>query len=436
MIIMAAMLLSSIAFAGNIEKLYVENIRYGAISNGVRVVFDLNKKSEYRAFVLDSPYRVVVDMPHLEWNYPKTNLLATNKIITAYRSGNLDNGLTRVVFDIKSPAIIKKTFILPKDGVSRDRLVIDIEKSSKNSFEARKEDVFGSKLLKQETPVAVDKSKMQSSFSIANKKVIEAAKPPASVVPEVNNKKSVVMMPVLPKKKPQEKRKYVVVLDAGHGGADPGAVINGVMEKNITLAVAKELRRQMEETGRYKVVLTRDKDFYVKLDERKGIARKVKADLFISLHADSIGKDNVRGASIYTLSEKASDSETARLAESENNSGFVAGVDLGHESQEVAGILLDLAMREKMNESNMYARFLNSSMIDNSIKLLPNSNRSAGFAVLKAPDVPSVLIEVGFISNSQEAKFLSSSVFHRNMSSSILNGTDAYFRKIESLQKL
>lgn len=422
--VFSAVLLSGIAFAGNIEKLYVENIRYGVISDGVRVVFDLSRESEYRAFVLDSPYRVVVDMPHLEWNYPKTNLLAANKMISSYRSGNLDNGLTRVVFDIKSPAIIKRAFILKKDGMNRDRLVIDIQKASKNIFDARKEDILGDKHLKQGKSVQVNKAATVSEYSLESKKIIEKAAPPLGI------------KTVLPTKKPQVKRKYVVVLDAGHGGADPGAVVNGVMEKNITLAVVKELRNKMEETGRYKVILTRDKDFYVKLSDRKEIARKYKADLFVSVHADSIGKSNVRGASVYTLSEKASDSETARLAESENNSGFVAGVDLGHESEEVADILLDLAMREKMNESNMYARFISDSIMNKSIKMLPRPNRSAGFAVLKAPDVPSVLIELGFISNSQEAKFLSSSVFHRNMSEAILKGTDEYFRKIESLQKM
>ena len=192
----------------------------------------------------------------------------------------------------------------------------------------------------------------------------------------------------------------------------------------------------MEETGRYTVVLTRNKDFYVKLRERLNISRKVNADLFISIHADSIDRKGVRGASIYTLSEKASDAETARLAEDENNSGFVAGVDLGQESQEVADILLDLAMREKMNESNMYARMLKHALIKKKVRLLPNSHRSAGFAVLKAPDVPSVLIEIGFISNPREAKLLKSRKFQRKVGSSILKGTDSYFRKIKALQKL
>jgi len=183
------------------------------------------------------------------------------------------------------------------------------------------------------------------------------------------------------------------------------------------------------------VVLTRDRDFYIKLHERVDISRRVKGDLFISLHADKIDRKGTRGDSIYTLSEKGSDAETERLAESENKAGFVAGVDLDQESEDVADILLDLAMREKMNESNMFARMLKGALNGGNIRLLPNSHRSAGFAVLKAPDVPSVLIEMGFISNPEEAKLLSSSQFQRNLASSITQGVDAYFRKIRALQK-
>jgi N-acetylmuramoyl-L-alanine amidase len=228
---------------------------------------------------------------------------------------------------------------------------------------------------------------------------------------------------------------YTVVVDAGHGGDDPGAEAFGFKEKNITLSIARELRRQLEETGHYKVVMTRDSDVYIKLHDRVDISRNVKADLFVSIHADKVTHGDIHGTSLYTLSEKASDAETEQLAEDENNAGFVAGVDLSQESQDVADILLDLAMREKMNESNMFARFLTHGLQHKNIQLLQNSHRSAGFAVLKAPDVPSVLIESGFISNQNEAKLLTSGQFQRKLSSAILDGIDAYFNKIQALQK-
>jgi N-acetylmuramoyl-L-alanine amidase len=229
----------------------------------------------------------------------------------------------------------------------------------------------------------------------------------------------------------------VVIIDAGHGGGDPGAIgPNGIREKNITLAIAQTIKRVMEDSGRYTVYLTRDKDFYIPLRQRVDISRQKKGDLFISIHADKIGRSNVRGASIYTLSENASDAETARLADAENNAGVVAGVDLAAESADVADILLDLAMREKMNESNLLARYLEDALRRKSVRLLPNSHRSAGFAVLKAPDVPSVLIESGFLSNNDEAKLLNSSDFHLKFSKAVLEGVDTYFEKIRALQKL
>jgi len=401
-------------------RLLVEGIRYGAAGAGARIVFDLNRKTDFRVFLLDHPYRVVVDLPRTDWHTYKSRFVSNN-IIKAYRSGELDNGLTRVIFDMKEAAIVNNVFTIARDDFNKDRLVIDMTPASANLFNARKADIFGSADLKTGAaatalPAAL-KSPSGHGYADVQTALIKAVAPL-----------------VVPTRKPA--KQYVIVLDPGHGGGDPGASGRDVKEKFITLEVAKELRRQLEETGRYKVVLTRDRDFYVKLHERMDISRRVNGDLFISIHADKIDRKGVRGASIYTLSEKASDAETARLAEEENNAGFVAGVDLSQETQDVADILLDLAMREKMNESNMFARMLTHSFLRNHVRLLPNSHRSAGFAVLKAPDVPSVLVEIGFLSNSEEAKLLSSGQFQSNISASILAGINAYFRKIQSLQKL
>ncbi len=410
--------LSNQAFAATSNDLAIDGMRYGMSNQGVRIVFDLNKTTDFRIFTLSNPYRVVVDIPRAKWQHPKSGFVRA-KIIKSYRSGQLDNGLTRIIFDVSKPVTVDKAFALKKDSINKDRLVIDLKKVSRNIFEANKDQIYGNKNLKD--TVKPSKVKVQSNYAKNNKKIVEAASPD---VPSV-----------LPQRKPKAKRKYIIAIDAGHGGADPGASQKYVTEKKITLATAKELKRQMEETGKYRVVLTRNKDKYVKLRDRVDISRKYNADLFVSIHADSIERKGVRGASIYTLSEKSSDAETARLAENENNSGFVAGVDLSQESQEVADILLDLAMREKMNESNMFARILKHSLIRKKVRLLPNAHRSAGFAVLKAPDVPSVLIEIGFISNPREAKLLNSSQFQRKISTAIMNGVESYFRKISKLQQ-
>ena len=232
-------------------------------------------------------------------------------------------------------------------------------------------------------------------------------------------------------------RRWVIILVAGQGGHDPGALAaGGVKEKNITLSMARALKTVLEDTGRYKVYLTRDNDSFIPLRQRVAIARKRGGDLFISLHADKIDRKNVRGASIYTLSEKASDAETERLADQENKAGVVSGVDLSGEEADVADILLDLAMREKMNESNLLARYVEDAIRRKNIRLLPNSHRSAGFAVLKAPDIPSVLVEIGFLSNPEEAKLLNSKDFQAKMASALREGIEAYFAKIQALQKI
>ena len=422
-------IISSAAFAAE-EKLRVENIRYGETGGGARIVFDLNRKTDFRAFVLDNPYRIVVDLPSADWKTYKSKFVANN-IVKAYRSGVLDDGLTRVIFDIKNPAIISDIFTLAKDDFNKNRLVIDLKPASFNLFNARKAEIAGNHNLNGDGAV-------KASHAFAGAGAAAVKTPAGSGYAALQNDPvktaGLTVAPVVvPLRKPP--RKYTVVIDPGHGGEDPGAIDFGLQEKNITLTVARELKRQMEETGRYKVVLTRDRDVYIRLHERVDLSRRVGGELFVSVHADKIGRKGVRGASIYTLSEKASDAETARLAEEENNSGFVAGVDLSQESQDVADILLDLAMREKMNESNMFARMLNRAFLQRNIKLLPKSHRSAGFAVLKAPDVPSVLIEIGFLSNPQEAKLLGSGQFQSNIAASMLDGVDAYFRKIQALQK-
>ncbi len=415
--------------AATAAKLQIEDIRYGGSGPKTRLVLDLNQKTDFRAFLLDAgieggselnanPYRLVLDLPPVEWKTFKSRFIESNRAVKSYRSGILDDGLTRIIFDIKEPVTIDNVFIVPKTGVTKDRLVIDMTQSSHNAFEAQKSRVFGSRALAADGSAAAKAPSGQGYAAMQNDIVKDTAKPAAPAP-------SLLKHPKI----------YTIVVDAGHGGQDPGAEAFGFHEKNITLAVARELRRQLEETGHYKVVLTRDSDVYIKLKDRVEISRQVKADLFVSIHADKVSRTDTRGASIYTLSETASDAETALLADSENNAGFVAGVDLSQESQDVADILLDLAMREKMNESNMFARLLTHSFIRKNVQLLPNSHRSAGFAVLKAPDVPSVLIETGFISNQNEAKLLTSGQFQRNISSAILEGIDGYFRKIQALQK-
>jgi N-acetylmuramoyl-L-alanine amidase len=238
--------------------------------------------------------------------------------------------------------------------------------------------------------------------------------------------------PAPPAAKPRKGQKYVIVIDAGHGGQDPGAIgANGTKEKTVTLAAAQELKKQLEAMGNYKVYMTREKDKFIKLQDRMMMGRKFGADLFISLHADSIDKPGVSGASIYTLSNTASDAQTEKLAARENRADLIAGVDLRHEDKDVANILIDLAMRDTMNQSKFFANTVVKKAKGRGIRLLERPHRFAGFAVLKAPDVPSVLLEMGFMSNAKEVDQLSSPVYRKQLMSAVAEGIDAYFSRVE-----
>lgn len=219
----------------------------------------------------------------------------------------------------------------------------------------------------------------------------------------------------------------VIVIDPGHGGVDPGATgVSGAYEKHITLAMARELKAMLERSGRYRVHLTRDRDVFIRLRERVAIARAQGADLFISLHADAVQSPQIRGLSVYTLSRNASDAEAQALAEKENKADLIAGIDLTHESADVANILIDLAQRETMNRSAGFAAELVDE-VGQEMDLLGNTHRFAGFAVLKAPDVPAVLVEMGYLSNESEEKLLRQPQYRARLAKSITKAVERFF---------
>jgi N-acetylmuramoyl-L-alanine amidase len=241
--------------------------------------------------------------------------------------------------------------------------------------------------------------------------------------------------PPLPARKPTPPRdgRHIVAIDAGHGGVDPGTIgISGTREKDITLAMAREVRRQLLAShSNYRVVMTRDSDMFIQLRERIAIAQRAGAELFVSLHADSIADHTVRGGSVYTLSETASDSEAAALAAKENKADLIAGLDLSDQSQAVARILIDLRQRLTKNASVVLAR----DVIDElrpATRLLPRTHRFAGFAVLKAPDIPSVLIELGYLSNATDERLLRQKRHRRQVATALVRAINAFFAQREA----
>jgi N-acetylmuramoyl-L-alanine amidase len=258
--------------------------------------------------------------------------------------------------------------------------------------------------------------------------------PPARPVPQPASV-TTTEPPAAPSKVPNAKP--VVVIDPGHGGVDPGATsLSGAFEKNIVLALGLEVRDILNRNGKVQAIMTRDSDFFIPLRERVAIARAHHADLFMSLHADTVTDPTIRGLSVYTLSQNASDAEAQALADKENKSDIVAGIDLSNESAEVTNILIDLVQRESMNKSAVFATDIIHSVQRETHNVLEvNTHRFAGFAVLKAPDIPSVLVENGYLSNVQDEQNLRKSEYRAKLATALAKAIEGYFTEAKRIKK-
>lgn len=410
----------------------VNAIRLGQNNGQLRIVLDTDRPSEYRGFVLDNPARLVIDLPQFSWSDGRFSSVQSAQI-ESLRLGNLHPDTTRLVFDLKDNFIIDHAFTLPRASGKDPRLVLDLRPASPAEMAQAANKIYGT--LNPQNASSAPLSTPASSQGISDKIILPAPgqKPKRQAAAQAPVKIQPPSPQPAPKPAPvQRKQKPLIVLDAGHGGKDPGAIgPQKQREKDIVLNLARDVRDMLLATGKYRVKLTRDSDTYIRLRGRIKIARDADADLFISLHADSLPRKNVRGASFYTLSENASDKETAALAARENRSDIIAGVDLTDEDQEVASILMDLVMRDTMNQSKYLANSLVETFRGENVKVLENPHRYAGFAVLKAPDIPSVLIESGFISNGTDAALLSRRDHRTKIARAIQKAIDRYFATLE-----
>ena len=391
-IVLSSLLLC--AFSQNVSAATIKNIRVGNAADGFRMVLDADSKFAYKAFLLKDPKRLVVDVYDSTLSSTVEKFSDSKGLVSHVRIGNPESNAKRVAFDLKTPVKIKKVFMLAPQSGFGWRFVVDVVKTSEKDFDAH----IGSKY-------AFD------SRQGSDKKVGE-------------NKNKVAAQAV-------SKAKKIIVLDPGHGGKDPGAIgFSGVYEKNITLKMAKELKAMLDKEGKYVVYLTRSTDIFIPLRDRVKIARKYNADLFMSIHADSAVNRNAKGLSVYTLSERASDKEAEALAERENKADVVAGLNLYEHSKEVSDILINLAQRETMNRSSEFAGFMVQEM-KKSVKLVDNTHRFAGFAVLKAPDVPSVLLEMGYLSNRTEESQLKQASYRKKLATSTSKAIKKYFDNMQ-----
>jgi len=352
-----------------------------------RLVVDLTRKIELRAFALADPYRVVVDIPQVVFRLPPKAGEHGRGLVAAYRYGLVMAGGSRIVLDVKKPVRIDKAFVLDANAGQPARLVLDL--------------------------TAIDRSSFLRNIALDNRLTRTVAKKPSKPAP-----------------KDDGDPRPIVVVDPGHGGIDFGtqAAGNGILEKAIVLEFGLILRDKIEKTGKYRVVMTRTDDTFISLADRVKLARERGAGLLISIHCDSLRRSegNAHGATVYTLSETASDSEAARLAEAENRADVISGVDLTAEPDDVADILLDLARRETKTFSVQFARTL-AGEIKTVARLNKRPLRSAGLRVLRAPDVPSVLLELGYVSNRADLKQLTSDAWRNRAAEAIVQAIDAFF---------
>ena len=350
----------------------IEGMRMSQTPNeGVRFVADLDQKADVKVFRLDNPSRLVMDFSGTRFGQKDT--LSTVGFIKGIRTGNPNTQTARIVLDLPNFELTEKHFLLAPQTGNNWRFVLDMDKAKTSTTTSQK----GTATTTQRT---VDKKK-------------------------------------------------IIVLDPGHGGQDPGAIsVSGKYEKDLTLKMAKETRALLEKRG-YKVVLTRDKDFYIPLRGRIKKAHEANGDLFISIHADSAKNKSATGLSIYTISETASDKEAAALAERENKADILFGMDLSDYQPEVGNILIDIAKKYAMDQSSIYADEVVREM-KKEIKLREKAHRFAGFVVLKSPNIPSVLLEMGYLSNPQEDKSLQKESYRKKLATALANVVDSYFKKL------
>jgi N-acetylmuramoyl-L-alanine amidase len=363
----------------------VMSARIGEQSDRTRLVLELSDPVNLRTFTLANPDRVVVDMPEVAWRLGAPPVPNAHGVIKSYRYGLFREGNSRIVIDLNRAVSVSDALVLPPSAGFGYRVVIDFFPSQQTVF--NNDAGWPADLKARES--AAEKAAMAGPAGPGGKKV--------------------------------------VVIDPGHGGIDSGTNgVNGLMEKDLVLAEGLRLSQVLKVRG-YTVHMTRDRDVFIPLPERVAIARKWHSDLMISLHADSNPDPSVNGLSIYTLSDGRSDREAAALARRENQSDVIAGVDLSGGNNPIAPILIDLAQRDTINKSSRFAQTALTRLASATDLLANSPHRSASLAVLVAPDVPAVLIELGYLSNTADAAQMNTDRWRAGLAGAIADSVDRNF---------
>ncbi|WP_424579719.1 N-acetylmuramoyl-L-alanine amidase [Bradyrhizobium sp. USDA 241] len=362
-----------------------------------RFILDLDRTVTPRTATLADPFRVVVDVPQVNFQLPAGTGSGGRGLIKAFRYGLVMPGGSRIVLDLTGPAKIANSYVVEAANGQPARLVLELEEIERAAFVAS--------LPPENRPELRPAIAEAPPATVPAKATADAAQQKADGRP-------------------------VVVIDPGHGGIDNGTQSGGESEKNLVLAFGLALRDKLEKAGKYRVVMTRDDDTFIPLNDRTKIARNHKAALFVSIHADALprAEGDAQGATIYTLSDKASDAEAQRLADAENRADAIAGFNLAEEPNDVADILIDLTQRETRTFSSRFARLLMGEM-KATVRMHKHPLKSAGFRVLKAPDVPSVLVEIGYVSNKGDLEHLVSEGWRSRAVGSMAQAIDGFLTK-------
>ncbi|WP_026380077.1 N-acetylmuramoyl-L-alanine amidase [Afifella pfennigii] len=377
-----------LASAAGVLAADVTDIRVVGDEARTRMVVELTGEPRFHILKLDAPYRLVVDLPETAFEAEAAKRQALG-LVADYRFGQIAPGKGRIVLDLAGPVAVEKSYLLPSVGDQPGRLVLDLVPTSRETF------------LKDVGQEATRADRAQAAPKLASLGKGDRLGQSAAGKP-------------------------VVVIDPGHGGIDSGArSSDGLFEKDITLRFSKALAEALAKSGKTRPVLTREEDIFLSLRERVEFARARGAALFISVHADTVPQDYVRGATVYTLSEEASDVLAARLAARENRADVLAGLAIEDQPDEVANILFDLARRETRNLSMRFASDLVADL-GAAMTLNKKPRRGASFRVLKAPDVPSVLLELGYLSNELDAKLLKSEEWQVRATEAVASSVEKY----------
>ena len=388
-----------------VEKARMTGFHVVGSDDTVRLVFDVTRTVDAETLVLSAPYRLVIDLPDTEFALKDKRNSASPGFLKKVSFGTTKDNLARLVIETGVPFAIEKKFIVSEAYGEGKRLVFDLKKSSEKEFRIT---VLGQAEERRLAKEEAERRAQELALSTT-----ENGTEPA--------KKEDKIKPLIKKR---------VVLDPGHGGKDGGAkTVAGVLEKDIVLSFSKKLAKELEATGEFEVTLTRNGDEFIRLSERVAIARDNKADLFVSIHADSLPNDrSVRGTAVYTISERASDEMAASIAAEQNKSDAIAGHEIIDGPDEVIDILFDLTRRETSNLSIVFARHFYNNM-QSQIRFFKRPLQRGAFTVLRVPDIPSVLIELGFLSNAQDAKQLSNDDWRQDSAAKMAITIAEYFEK-------